>query len=50
MLRLMILAAAFCGGLFTGLSFQQDILDGRCVRAGGEVSQSGICQGVPARE
>ncbi|MFV0335768.1 MAG: hypothetical protein ACK5JR_17055 [Tropicimonas sp.] len=46
----MILAAAFCGGLFTGLSMQQDLLDKRCRTAGGEVGPIGICEGVPARD
>ena len=50
MLRLLILAAAFGGGLISGLSLQQDALDRRCLAAGGEVGPSGICQGVPKHE
>ena len=50
MLRLILLAAAFGGGLFAGLSLQQSALDGLYRDAGGRVGPSGICEGVPASD
>ena len=50
MLRLIILAAAFGGGLFTGLSLQKTVLDDLCLDAGGRVGPTGICEGVRPNE
>ncbi len=50
MFRLMILAAAFGGGLFAGLSLQQSVLDDRCRDAGGRVGPYGICEGVSSHD